>query len=212
MVYERYLTERGAAAYATKYDRGFLRRFSARREAATLQSALETVGAAGTILDMPCGAGRFTGLISRYASRYIAADISLPMVRVLMERYPGGQGASALLTDAGALALGDRSVDGVVVMRLIHHLADPAERRHVIGECARTAGRFLIMSFLDRSSLKQKVHAWKRALGGRPVRRAAVERMDIEADLEASGFRAGGFFALSPLFSGQTVVAAVRCS
>jgi len=202
MVDERYLTERGAAAYAEKYDKSLLRRFSARREAAALQRALDAVGAAGAILDMPCGAGRFTGLISRYAARYIAADISLPMVRVLMERSPGGKGASAFLTDAGAIALCDRSVDGVVVMRLLHHLNDPAERRHVVKECARAAGRFLILSFLDRSSLKQKVHAWKRARGGRPVRRAAVARKDVEADLEAAGFRARGFFALSPLFSG----------
>jgi ubiquinone/menaquinone biosynthesis C-methylase UbiE len=210
MVDERYLTDQGAEAYAQKYDRSIVRRFSARREAATLRLALEAVQASGTILDLPCGAGRFTGTIGRYADCVIAADISLPMVRVLTERFPRTTGVSAFLTDAGAVALRDRSVDGVVVMRLLHHLSDPMERRAVIRECARTADRFLIASFLDKRSLKQKFHAWKRALGGRPVRRKAVAREDIAADFEAAGFRVVKYFSLSFLFSGQTVAAAVR--
>ena len=175
-----------------------------------LRRALASVGASGTVLDLPCGAGRFSELIAGFAGTYIAADASLPMLRICLSRAASMGRPPAFLTDARAFALEDRSVDGIVVMRLVHHIPAAAERRAVIHDCARVAEKFLIVSFLDRRTPKQKLHAWKRSRRGLGVRRAAVDRSEIEADLVSCGFRAAGFFGISSLFSGQVVAAAVR--
>ncbi len=210
MVNARYLSQWGARDYANKYKKSPLRRLSAIKEAATVDNALRRVGAAGAILDLPCGAGRFSGIIRRYADTYCAADFSMPMLRICRNGMDGGRNALVLQTDIHAIAVRDRAFDGAVVIRLLHHLPDPAERRAVIGEMARVVKRFLVVTFLDAGSIKQRMHVWKRARQGIPVKRTPIARKDIAGDLRDAGFRVIRFFSLSSLFSGQTVVACVR--
>jgi SAM-dependent methyltransferase len=205
--YERYQTEAGAAAYAHKYEKSLARRLSLRREIRCVGRALRAAGASGTILDLPCGAGRFTPLIRGMADRYLPSDLSLPMVELCLGPDRAG---GAFLADAHRIPLADRAVDGVAAVRLIHHFPDPEERRALLREFARISRRFLVVTFLDAGSVKQRLHGWKGRRLGRPSRRATVSRREIAADLAGAGFRAVGFFSLSTLFSGQTAVAAIR--
>jgi SAM-dependent methyltransferase len=207
MAYARYFTEEGTRKYADKYRRGFLRRLSARREAACLRRALAAVGASGAVLDLPCGAGRFRGILSGFAAPYVAADLSLPMLAATRRTVPPGAPFLGLRTDARAVGLKDLSVDGAVAVRLIHHFPDERDRRRILAELARVSRRFLVVTFLDRDAWKQR---FRRRSGAKPPRRAAIGREDLRADMEALGFRPAGFFAVSSWFSGQTAAACVR--
>ncbi|MCU0728205.1 MAG: class I SAM-dependent methyltransferase [Planctomycetes bacterium] len=205
MAYARYFTEEGAEEYAGKYRKGWLRRLSARREASCVKRALAAAGAGGAILDLPCGAGRFTETLARTGQPYVAADLSMPMVRA--GRAAAGTPVAALRADARRIGLKDRSVDGAVSIRLLHHFPDAGERRRILAELARVSRRFLVVTFLDRDSWKQRAH---RRNPARPPRRAAIGREELREDAERLGFRVAGFFAVSSLFSGQTAAALVR--
>ncbi|MBU0753638.1 MAG: class I SAM-dependent methyltransferase [Planctomycetes bacterium] len=210
MVNQRYLTEKGARDYAVKYQKSLLRRLSARREAAAVRNALERAGASGSVLDLPCGAGRFTGMIRRRAALYCAADFSMHMLRICTAQTRVADDRLAVMTDVHAIGMKDRSFDGVVSIRLLHHLPDDRERRAVMAEIARLAKRFLVVTFLDADSFKQRLHAWKRGRRELPVKRAAVPRTVMEDDLARVGFQVLDFYGLSSFFSGQTVAACVR--
>jgi SAM-dependent methyltransferase len=205
MAYARYLTEEGAKDYAEKYRKGLFRRLAARREASCVRRALAAAGASGTILDLPCGAGRFTETLRKAGGRVVEADLSMAMLRHALKA--AGDSVLALRADARAVGLKDRSVDGVVSIRLLHHFPDPTERRRIVREFARAARRFLVVSFLDRDSWKQRRH---RRNPARPARRAAIGREEIQEDLAREGFRAAGWFAVSSWFSGQTIASFVR--
>ena len=205
--YERYQTDAGAVAYSRKYEKSLARRLSLRREIRCVDRALAAAGASGTILDLPCGAGRFAATIRAVADRYLASDLSLPMARLCVQVAGGGE---AFLADAHRIPLGDGAVDGVAALRLIHHFPDPDERRALLAEFARVSRRFLVVTFLDAGSVKQRLHRWKGGLRGKPSRRAADLLEEIAADLAALGFRVAGYFSLSGLFSGQTSLGAVR--
>jgi ubiquinone/menaquinone biosynthesis C-methylase UbiE len=52
------------------------------------------------------------------------------------------------------IPLCDRAVDGVVCIRLCHHLPTQAERQRLLGELLRVADRFVVMTFFDFNSVK----------------------------------------------------------
>ncbi|MEW6744806.1 MAG: class I SAM-dependent methyltransferase [Planctomycetota bacterium] len=206
--HERFLGEAGAEAYARKHTRSLVRRLSARRELACVRRALRAVEACGRVLDLPCGAGRLQPLLRECATTPLASDRSPRMIEILARSCPGPPRAFA--SDALAIALRSRAVEGVVSVRLLHHFPDAVERRRLIAELARVARRFLVLTFLDAGSAKQRLHLLKRRLRKLSVQRALVSREEITADVAAHGFETVGFFRLSSWFSGQTVVACLR--
>src|SRR5687767_6611582 len=76
----RYGSPDGAAAYRKKYERSLARRWSNRRELATVRRALERAGARGRLLDCPCGAGRLVPTLLEVADHVTAVDLSPAMV------------------------------------------------------------------------------------------------------------------------------------
>jgi len=193
---------RRARAYRDKFSRGLGRRLSHRRERRCLVGALAAAGAAaaGFVVDVPCGAGRFLPLLAARSRLYLGLDRSLEMVRLCRER--GGFAAAASAWD---LPLPDRSVDLVACIRLSHHVPEPARRRALVGELCRVARGAVILSFLDRSSCKQVLHRLKGQLLGRSPRRPLWSREGVAQAAADRGFTVVGFYAISSLFSGQTL-------
>ncbi|MEW6742080.1 MAG: class I SAM-dependent methyltransferase [Planctomycetota bacterium] len=211
MVNERYFSGEGALAYARKYERSAARRLSSAREKRCVRLALEAVDARGAILDLPCGAGRFQNIIAEHADKCFAGDLSFPMLLLCGERARMFHLPShRFLADVFALPLREGALDGIVVMRLLHHISSPEQRHALLAEVARVARRFLVLSFLDAGSVKQRFARLRQHLGRRPGRRSALAREVLAAEIEAFGFRVLGFFPVSSLFSGQTVAACVR--
>lgn len=165
---ERYQSSSGAAAYRRKYERSCVRRLSNRRELAMVDRALERAGAAGSVLDCPCGAGRLTPTLLHHAEHVTCADISPAMVaeaqRALAPLEQAGC-VSFLTAPANDLPVENDAFDTAVCHRLIHHMADREERAGVLAELARVARRRVVLSFSDDSTHK-----------GRSQRRRGVNR------------------------------------
>jgi SAM-dependent methyltransferase len=117
------------------------------------------------VLDSPAGAGRLAASLGGLGARRIGADRAMAM---LGEARRAGDSAPLIQADAAALPFRDRSVDGVVVFRFLHHLEESAARQVVL-EAARVADRFLVVSFFHplsvhglRRRLREGVHSTAR--------------------------------------------------
>lgn len=195
-----YGTTAGAAAYRDKYRRSFLRRLGGRRELSIVYRALAQASASGRFLDCPCGAGRLGPVLLRRAVRLVGADLSGPMLREASAALavPARAGRVAFTRAAAeTLPFAQGAFDVVVCSRLLHHLADPAARARLLGELARVAGRWVVLSFHDATALKRRFQ------GKRPRSRTALTPREISEEAARAGLvlvtpirRVCGWFSL----------------
>lgn len=149
-------------------------------------------------LDVPAGTGRLTGLLPGGAVR---ADRSLEMLAAAPADRPRVCAAAARLPFA------DDTFEGVLCMRLLHHVPDAEERRAVLAELARVARRWVVFSFFEAFSLPHLRRIVRRRWG-RPSRRHALLRRTLREDLRASGLQAVVFRPLARVWSEQCLVLA----
>lgn len=195
-----YGTAEGAAHYREKHRRSFLRRLANRREMSLFYRALAQASASGRFLDCPCGAGRLGPVLLRRAVRLVGADLSAPMLREAggVLAAPARAGRVAFVrAPAQALPFPTGAFDVAVCSRLLHHLADPADRARVLGELARVALRWVVLSFHDATALKRRLQ------GRRPRSRVALAPTELAAEASRQGLalvppirRVHGWFSL----------------
>lgn len=185
-----------AVQYLHKHRDGLARRLSNRREAQLARAALRAAGEPATVLDLPCGAGRFWPLLAEQPQRCIlAADNSRHMLDVA-RRFQ----APALVarvrtfqTSAFAIDLDDAAVDCIFCMRLLHHLAEPAHRQALLHEFHRVSRDTVIVSLWVDGNFK----AWRRqrleARRAREDDRANRNRFVLSACVAEAEFGAAGF-------------------
>ena len=78
-----------ARFYFAKHKQGFWRRVSNWREQRVAARALAMAGEPKSVLDLPCGAGRFWELLARVPDRYLmAADYSQDMINTALSFQP----------------------------------------------------------------------------------------------------------------------------
>lgn len=132
------------------------------------------------VLDLPCGAGRLAPWLTARGCQVVAADGAFAMLQ--QARREQAQLAQSVQADALAWPFADRTVDGAVVFRFLHHL--PAERAdQVIAEACRVARRFVVVSFFHPCS----AHHLRRRLAGNTTRFA--RRLGaVAATFAAHGF------------------------
>jgi ubiquinone/menaquinone biosynthesis C-methylase UbiE len=86
------------------------------------------------------------------------------------------------------IPLKDQSVDGVVCPRLCHHLPSTEERERLVRELLRVARRFVIMTYFDYDTLKNRIRRYRtRKKGKRPKKtmpRALVAALAKECGAE----------------------------
>ncbi len=131
-----------------------------------------------SVLDLPCGYGRFSPLLLRLGARLLNSDLSLEMVRRAVEKSlrPG------VVADATAgLPFRSGTIDAVFSMRLFHHIHDADRRRAILGEFGRVSAGFAVVSYYRSNAL----HKAQRAL--RRLRRKTSRKINM---IDAATFRA----------------------
>jgi ubiquinone/menaquinone biosynthesis C-methylase UbiE len=207
---ERHLDPGQALAYRDKFRRSLTRRLSDRREhlivGAAMRAALAELGrpSAESLLDLPCGAGRFAPLLHAACRSYTAADHS-PHMLDLCRAALGGASARFERADARAMPFAGASFDLVCCLRLLHHFPDRKERLAILRELRRVCRGPLVLSWLDADAPKQWVHARRCELAQRHNRRAAQSRATLAAEAADAGLLLRRTWSLSGWFSGQSV-------
>ena len=101
-----------------------------RRHVAAYRFAARIV--TGTVVDAGCGEGYGSAILAGPARKMISLDVDVPTLAHAAARYGSSPVAAA---DLERLPLADSTVDGVVALQVIEHLADA---RAFVREAART--------------------------------------------------------------------------
>ncbi len=143
-------------------------------------------GATGdTVLDAPCGAGRVAGWLRAQGATPYGVDRSIAMLREARAAQPA---LPVALGDAQELPLADRTVDGVVLFRFLHHLPPPAAQR-ALAEASRVARRYVVVSFFHPASA-HGIRRWLRhRFAGAERTRHSLTRRKLRTWMAAHGFR-----------------------
>ncbi len=189
--------------YFFKHKQGLRHKLTTRRELSLARKALKIAGNPRTILDLPCGAGRFWSMLAEDPERTLyAADNSQDMVdiatshqeKALVERFKCFQ------TSAFSIDMPDLSVDNIFCMRLLHHITEEPDRLAILKEFYRvTKDTVCISMWVDgnlQSRRRKRIEARRSA--SRIKNRLAIPAIQAESEYREAGFRVVDYLDLMP--------------
>jgi SAM-dependent methyltransferase len=153
-----------------------------------IQRALDAAGDVHSVLDLPCGTGRFTGHLARLNLEVVGGDISLQMMREV-DASPDvahPRIAGYVQADAEALPFDDRCLDCTVSIRFMFHV-DPITRRRILREMGRVSRRWLIIDYRHRYSARWVLWRIRHALGLLPEVPERVNKSGLESEFRDAG-------------------------
>jgi hypothetical protein len=171
-----------------------------RRERKAIASLLSNTAVnKGIWLDAPCGAGRLSD--------------ELPGPAVLVDRDPNmvvaaGDARPRACASVHSLPFGDDAFSGALCMRLLQHIATPAERITILRELARVTKGPIVVSFFDARSMQHFRRRLRPLLGKRRSGRVAVSRRDFRQELCDAGLEVVAMRSLLRFVGEQTLVLA----
>ena len=194
--------------FSHKYDEGFAERYHQSREErlarrwanyweiGMARKSLRLAGNPRSVLDVPCGTGRFWPMLAEDATRQLlAADSSRAMIGAALRNQPPevAERFQVFQTDALAIELPDNAVENVFCMRLMHHLHDPESRIRVYREFARVSSNTVCVSL----RVSGNFGAWRRQRrhqiqNKRVVNRNVLDPQQAERELREAGLRIVG--------------------
>ena len=187
------------------------------RKWAAIRKALAATSGVRTILDLPCGTGRFTGALARDGYEVVGSDISLEMLQKAATLDAGKKvdGQPTVIhgfvqANAEHLPLRSDSLDCVVCIRFMMHV-DPATRVRMLREFRRVSRRWAVVDYRHKYTFRYLLsHTFgKLGLGRTPLSR--VSRQDLEQEFRDAGFVIREVVRVSaPLLSDKWVVLAER--
>jgi ubiquinone/menaquinone biosynthesis C-methylase UbiE len=179
--------------YYEKHRRGIEPRLSHWRDVQLARKALKIAGDPQTVLDLPCGAGRFWPVLAENSTRkVIGADNSGDMVAVALEYCPKEilSRFTGLQTSAFAIDLPDEAVDSIFCMRLMHHVGQPEHRLRMLKEFHRVSRDTVIMSLWVDGNFKsyKRKKSEERHPRGKHQNRFVIPAKVIEQEFKDAGF------------------------
>src|SRR4051812_33335739 len=186
------------------------------RKWAAIRKALSRSSGVRTVLDLPCGTGRFTGALAREGYQVVGSDISLEMlikaatVEVGTRADSSGGVRGYVQANAEHLPLRNDSLDCVVCIRFMMHV-DPATRVRMLREFRRVSRRWVVVDYRHKYTFRYVLtHTFgKLGLGRAPLSR--VSHADLEREFRDAGFAIREVVRVStPLLSDKWVVLAER--
>lgn len=198
--------EEHARAYFEKHNTGFERKISNFRDHQIGRKALTLAGKPETVLDIPCGTGRFWDLLAEDPERTIyASDYSSDMINMgLKFRTPEiVKRIETFQASAFNIPVEDSFVETIFCIRLIHHVGEKEDRLKLLRELHRVCSNSVIISLWVDGNFK----AWRRKkLEAKRGKRSYQNRFiapaaDIEAEFKEAGFSIKGKLDFIPFYS-----------
>ena len=163
---QNYNSTRGAEAYKADYQNKLHRKWSDKRERALLTRYFAQVGHVGSILDLPSGHGRLSGLLKNHCDRLVEGDWSFTMVS-LNQKDHGRDHRHYVRASALEIPFADRTFDAVVSFRLSHHLETQELRERHLRELFRVAKKHVIVTWFSATSLKNMLRELRVKIAGK---------------------------------------------
>jgi len=159
-----------------------------------------------SILDVPCGYGRFSELFLKRSLSLTSIDISLPMVLTNREHSPRtSSGHHFLVGDIRHLPLKDGSFDCIVTIRLFQHIHEPSIRIQILKEIYRVARRIVVVSFY-RYNLLHSAERWVRCwIRNEGKKISMLPLNDFRKEVNSAGFKVLNLFPVIRCFHAQNI-------
>ena len=146
-------------AEATKYNEGYKKlskMINTTREHSVLNRLLKAQPRSATLLDLPAGGGRLSPALEQHTDLLIEADAALGQLLYGAADPALKKTAARMTASAFHIPLRTGAVDATVCCRLSHHLPTATERERLVAELLRVSKRFVIMTFFDHDSHKNR--------------------------------------------------------
>jgi SAM-dependent methyltransferase len=173
-------------AYDDRRFKGGLAGPKSERKWRMILKAVRGIEGIETVLDLPCGTGRFTSRILEHGWRLINGDISGPMLAKAREYGRPGLVGSARM-NAEALPFADGSLDLVISIRFLMHVPKDVRIR-IFREYARVSKRWVVIDVRHKYCVNLWWKKLRRALGMKvkvPEHRYSMS--ELRADLAQGG-------------------------
>lgn len=187
-----------ARQYAERFERGARRRINEREQRAVRQ-IFSSLGDCRSVLDVPCGAGRFLEVLAAGGRRVTGMDVAEEVLAFARERTQDlGISATFAQGDASNTGLPGDSVDAVFCNRLLHHITAAGERAVFLREFHRVTRRHLVVSFFDYAQFG-RLRIWLKRLKGRKVDYHGQPTLAaFRSEVESCGFRVVDVVPIGP--------------
>ena len=194
---EHYQDPRVVAEYDARRFSGAHQRGATRRKWRAMTRALgQDWPRVESVLDVPCGTGRFEPALLAAGKRVVGADLSVPMLAAAREAadlaFAAARGttdralAGLVRADALALPFADASFDLVLSIRFLFHV--PRELRpKALRELARVSRRFVVVDVRHKYCWTTWSKRLRARLAGRPAPSPRYSLAEIDADLAGAG-------------------------
>ena len=192
-----------AGKYARRFERGARARID-RREQRAVRRIFSNLPDCRSVLDMPCGAGRFLPTLAEFCSEVRGADIAAEILEFARKRAEttGGR-AQVFHGDASRLELADGAVDAIFCNRLLHHILKAEERAKILKEFHRVTRRYLVVSFFDYRRFGTVRRFFKRLKGNKPTYGGQPTLEQFREELVRAGFRERELVPTGPFWVSQ---------
>jgi len=205
----KYHSTSHAENYFSKHTSGFWRSLSNRLELNIARKTLMQAGNPDSVLDVPCGAGRFWDLLAENKSRkLIAMDNSQHMINVALAKQRQIHRTKIETHKASAfeIPLPDNAVECIFCIRLLHHIGRHEDRLALLKEFKRVTSDGVIIS-LWIDGTPGNFQAWRRKrrnahrMSHRYHNRFLVPAAVFESEISESGLEIEKSFDLMPYLS-----------
>jgi SAM-dependent methyltransferase len=192
-----------AESYATRFERGARRRID-RREQQAVRAIFARLPDCTSILDVPCGTGRFLPTLAASGRRVTEMDVAAEALHLARRRARDlGLEADFQVGDAAKLPLLDAQVDAVFCNRLLHHIARRDERAIFLREFQRVSRHYVVVSFFDYRRFG-RLRIWLKRLKGRRVNYAGQPTLpEFLAEAADCGLRVRAVVPTGPIWVAQ---------
>jgi ubiquinone/menaquinone biosynthesis C-methylase UbiE len=184
---QRFRSKAKAEKYAQRFEGGSHKRIDAREQRA-VASIFSALSGCHTVVDVPCGAGRFAATIAK-GRQLLETDVAHEMVVIAKRRAERNNvKAGHLQSDAAHLPFRDGAVDCLFSNRLLHHILPRDERAMFLKEFHRVSRRWVVVTFFDYRMFATVRKALKK------IKRAKIRYDEqptfeqFEAEVKAAGF------------------------
>lgn len=143
MAYEEWDSTEKVEKYHKKRYKSFDQKVVDKREKQIVKKIFNKFEINGSILDIPCGYGRFHSLLNQFGEIH-AADNGTLIAKYAEENV--GLAKSTTICDAADMPFEDNSFDAVFSFRLIQHIHNRDERVNIYKEFARVSKKWVIIS------------------------------------------------------------------
>jgi SAM-dependent methyltransferase len=170
-----------------------------------IRSVLDRCGSLQRVLDVPCGAGRFTARLPGRIT--VGLDVSLAMLGEA--RQPAHRPVVWIQGDIENLPFHSGSFDCVVTIRFLRHLSR-AERVKILEGLRDASRRWVVCDFIHRGSWKALMEQVRSSLGARVKMRERLSEAEVAEELRVVGLRPVAMVPCLRFWSEKWVVLAER--